>query len=128
MSSELRAIDETFAETAPLAENPDSPLNRRGSTRHAFRVIQRIAPYDGTKMPAAADFCPAACRNISTQGFSFLWPEVPSFKHLILALGERPQVTYVAAEVARTSPMPRDQKWTLVGCRFLRRFGNHLPS
>lgn len=121
---------------------------RRVCYRRRFFALQRIAPYDGSRMPADDEFFCAESRDLTSQGVSFLFPERPEFRRLVVAFGEPPTRSYVAAEIVHATDVmvypsglvepARDGQpaaecgedgtdegapMVLVGCRFLERQG-----
>jgi len=76
---------------------------RRGADRHQFVSMQRIAFRRGAGIPEEADFFDVQCHDLNTGGFSFLVSKPPTFKFLVAAFGEPPNVIYVSARVAHTA-------------------------
>lgn len=94
---------------------------RRQSQRRVFNCVQLLAPYDGKRLPAQAEFRPVRCRDLSTQGFSFYTIERPAHRQVIVALGEIP-FTFVVAEIRNVQVVERQgRNQYMVGCRFVRR-------
>lgn len=119
---------------------------RRSSPRRPFPFVRRIARATGRKVPEEATFFSVKCRDLSTQGFSFLVKARPQFTSLVLALDAWPSPIYVAAEVkhcedvliypsgrtevlhdrgarvdAERSSDDGVESWVLVGCKFTQR-------
>lgn len=84
-----------------LTSSPVSGQERRDSPRHPFRVLQWIAPYDGSGFPDESKFFPVRCRDLSQSGFSFVVSEKPDFPTLVVSLGEAPKQTNLTAEIVR---------------------------
>lgn len=101
----------------PAADNAEL----RRSTRKKFTCIQLMAPYEGRRMPAQAEFQPQLCHDLSPTGFSF-WQQKPlAVSHLIVALGEVPFLFFVAEIVHQAyEPLGEPGGWR-IGCRFIRR-------
>jgi hypothetical protein len=97
--------------------------NRRGSTRHSFRHVQLIAPYDGRRLPEEQDFVPLPLQDLSAGGFSFFAPYPPSTPLVVVALGRAPY-KLLSAEVRHTcrKNVPGQLQY-LIGCRFRERIG-----
>ncbi|MFW5693152.1 MAG: PAS domain S-box protein [Thermoguttaceae bacterium] len=96
--------------------------DRRASPRHPYPYRQSIAPVVDGRMPAANEFVPVECRDISSIGVAFYFDRVPEFKELVLALGYAPRVTKVVCRVVRVARMEHNgQIRYLVGCRFIGR-------
>ena len=98
------------------------PIDRRNQPRRPFRTNQFIAPCASGELPTREMFRQVPCHDISSGGFSFLLPEPPEFRNIVVALGAPPKVTYLAALVVHTrvhnsGPVPM----YLVGCRFIGR-------
>jgi hypothetical protein len=101
---------------------------RRGEPRRPFDCDQLIAPYDGQRLPGAAEFFHARCCDLSPRGFSFCTDEPPTNHYVIAALGRVP-FTYVTAEVLRVEALePGAHMGYRIGCRFVGRLGDRTPS
>ena len=94
---------------------------RRKSPRQRFPIMQLMAPFY-RKMPKAEQFVPVSCRDLSTSGVAFYWPNVPDFTKAIVALGEQSDLTYVAVRIVRQVPCETDGS-VLLGCEFVDRVG-----
>jgi hypothetical protein len=119
---------------------------RRVCYRRRFFALQRIAPYDGSRIPDDDQFFCVESRDLTSQGASFLFPMRPSFRRLVIAFGEPPMRSYVVAEIIHSTdvmvypsglvePAGEDEPaagyedietdegapMVLVGCRFLQR-------
>jgi len=124
----------------------DQGVERRSQKRSAYRVAQRIAPWDGAKFPDEGEFVQVRCHDLTRAGFSFLTPTEPRFRTFVVEFGVPPDVLYLAAQVLRSVPVicypsgtvtrmsgPNDvatlrgepgekgQPMFLVGCRLTRR-------
>ena len=84
-----------------LTSSPVPGQERRGASRRPFRVLQWIAPYDGSAFPDKSEFFPVRCRDLSQSGFSFVVSEMPDFPSLVVSLGEPPNQTHMVAEIVR---------------------------
>lgn len=105
-------LDEQMAGSEP---------ERRGSARHPYNCIQLLAPFDGKRLPAQADFRKVHCQDISATGLSFCSPRKPETQYVVIALGAVPFSFYVA-EVMHAQPVNNDGVVEyLVGCRLMRR-------
>ena len=79
------------ASTSPFHPLPPGPRSeRRKRPRRAFGYFQRIAPYDGQKLPPPAMFCEVRCWDISAGGFSFVSSRPPEHTDYVVALGACP--------------------------------------
>jgi hypothetical protein len=94
---------------------------RRKSARQRFPLQQMMAPFY-RKMPKANQFVPVLCYDLSTAGVAFYWPSAPDFSKVILGLGERAELTYVAARVVRKVDCGPNGR-VLLGCEFVDRVG-----
>ena len=101
---------------------------RREGARHAFPVIQRVAPYERGYLPILSQFRRVQCRDISAGGFSFLWPSSPDFTHVMAALGSPPNLIYVTARVVHCRPANEPQSGFLVGCCILGRIRSYVGA
>jgi len=101
---------------------PGTPAARRRQPRSAFNHFQRIAPYDGAKLPPPAIFREVRCCDISAGGFSFFSPRPPDHTGYVVALGAAPMVIHMAVRVAHVTPKRIDDRdMFLVGCQYLDR-------
>ena len=80
-------------------DQEEETRERRGATRRPFRSMQRIAPCRGPGLPKEDEFFMARCYDLTRAGFSFLVPSRPDYEALVAALGDPPELIYVAAEV-----------------------------
>ena len=119
---------------------------RRVCYRRRFFALQRVAPYDGSRIPHDDEFFCLESRDLTSQGVSFLLPARPDFRSLVIALGEPPMRSYVVAEIVHATDVvvypsglvePVDDRepaadrdphegeqgkaMVLVGCRFIER-------
>ena len=94
----------------------------RASTRQAYGYRQRIAPMFGSRVPAPERFYEVLCGDISGGGISFYLDHRPEFDELVVALGQPPEVIYVAGRVAHVKPVVRGGAVMFrVGCSFSHR-------
>jgi hypothetical protein len=125
----------------PLAEE------RRHCRRRRFFAIQRIAPYDGSRLPEEAEFFCAESRDLTAEGVSFLLRAHPDCGAFVVALCEPPVTQYVVADVVHSTDVrvyacgtveplyggegcgdgectggEMGEPMVLVGCRFRERF------
>ena len=118
---------------------------RREQSRSEYPSLQRIAVRRGRGVPDDAQFMPVQCRDLSSQGFSFLLPEQPAFQAVVAAFGPPDNCIYLAARVSHCAdvwvepsgelrlavkrngrrgnlpPVENAEPMVLVGCRFLER-------
>jgi hypothetical protein len=85
---------------------------QRKQRRESYLRMQKIAPYKGGQLPGPTAFEEVQCLDLSAGGFSYMTPDSPPGKSLIVALGTEPNVLYMTAEIVRNVPLYR------VGCRF----------
>ena len=100
--------------------------SQRSSERREFTVRQRIAVYDGTRLPEAEAFEVVECCNISQSGIAFYWAGEPYFQRVIVELGTIGQATYIAAHVVRSSRVDDGSGRYTVGCQFTKKV--NLPG
>jgi hypothetical protein len=98
-----------------------NPSERRTAARHPYRVVQRMAPWDGKSALTESEFTSIRCHDISTGGLSFAWATKPSFHYVVLALKNAHSETYVLAQVSFYHRHPLEPEQFLVGSRFVRR-------
>jgi hypothetical protein len=92
---------------------------RRKSPRQRFPVKQMVAPFH-RKMPKVEQFVAVSCRDLSTSGVAFYWPQVPDFSKVIVGLGTGSTLTYLGARVVRHEEYGPAGR-VLVGCEFVDR-------
>ncbi len=80
-----------------------SSEDRRAAQRNRYPGRQSVAPWDGEGVPAAWEFVPVQCHDLTRRGFSFLLPDYPAFKRLVVRFEGAGQVIYAGAEVVRTA-------------------------
>ena len=150
----MAAVLEADAEVCGAIQRFQSMLTkeRRRSPRRAFPLVRYIAQSTDGEMPEKTAFFPVQCRDLSTQGFSFLFKTRPQFQTLVLALDAQPAPIHLLAEVrhctevlihssgrmevrrslweTHASQIPEGaESWVLVGCEFTRRLpGNQQPG
>jgi hypothetical protein len=116
---------------ALLADWPrQGSRERRNRERLAFPAIQRIAACDGRGYPPTATFEEVQCHDLSSRGFSFLYPTPPSFTLLIALLsGVGTETLHMVAKVChcREGFWNRERQF-LVGCRFVGRITGAYQS
>jgi len=125
-------------------------VERRKEYRSPFRSYQWVAPRVGDRLPNPAQFEQYQCYDISGNGFSFLAPNRPGFRSLVVALVVLPEIIYMSADVvhcteviaypsgcvepaanrrARLAPLDGAHDGVpmyLVGCRFIQRLDGDL--
>jgi len=92
-----------------------------GIVRSPFRRILLIAPYgaEGT-LPTASSFREVLCYDLSAQGISFLFDEVPDFENLVLWLGQPPDERILVCRVANVTALAAGEAAKYrVGCSFV---------
>ena len=82
---------------------PGDAEERRVCYRRRFFALQRIAPYDGSRIPDDGEFFCVESRDLTSRGVSFLFPARPDFRRLVVAFGEPPLRSYVVAEVVHAT-------------------------
>lgn len=138
-------IDAQFYEMIHrLSEGTEAALDdRRREPRHAYGMLQRVAPYDGRWFPGDEDFVDVHCHDLTRSGFSFLLPRRPAFKSIVACFEGPDETLYLEAEVVQVSRAliqpggevevfgdrapslaairPGVRPALLIGCRFVRR-------
>jgi PAS domain S-box-containing protein len=91
----------------------------RTSPRLTYRYKQWIAPIYGRTMPSPSQLFQVTCENISAGGIAFYLENAPAFDHLVVGLGQPPDMTYFRARTVRVMERELDgRRHFLVGCRF----------
>ena len=115
------------------ANRPEVPQDRRDNGRKDYGCLQFIAPYRDGQLPAAADFEPVKCRDLSPTGFSYLANEPPQHEYVVVALGQAPFI-FVSAAIRHHKLKAIDGSLAYhVGCKFIARinepsFGRELGA
>jgi hypothetical protein len=109
---ELQGVLEAF-------DSEDSTQEQRGALRRPYHRLHRIAPFLGEGGPLPTDFQSALCNDISANGMSFFWPQVPSFKSVMIRLGDADKQRDVIANVLWRARSPVAAGY-LIGCQFVR--------
>jgi len=85
----------------PRADNTmERTMERRTQSRRRFLATQRIAPHAGPGVPKESEFFEVQCYDLNRRGFSFLLPERPDFKSLVVSFETPSGPVYMAAEVS----------------------------
>lgn len=93
-------------------QNENSATETRRAQRAAYPSLQRIASFNGHTLPADAEFHEVRCFDLSSSGFSYLSPLPENAHQIVVALGSKPNLRHLSAQVVHQTPL------TLVGCRF----------
>lgn len=109
-------VHSLIGEQEPVAEK-----ERRTNDRRAYRCIQLLAPYDGVRLPAQAEFRKVQCHDISAHGFSYLTSQPPESEYVVICLGAIPFLFYDAEIVHYNAVQQGGSVEYLVGCRLRRR-------
>lgn len=122
---EILATLQQLSTPAEPPSHPFQPLHQwvpeehRQFVRRSYRYRQKIAPYTEGRFPRPDEFIEVQCKDISAGGIGFFMEKEPSFRRLVLALGEGGATSYFLAEVVRSVPVDHQgQKLYLVGCKF----------
>lgn len=130
--------------TAVLADMKSDGIenSKRRHTRHkADNLILYVAQIrESGEIPFLVSFFPVRCRDLSCGGVSFLLPAKPSFKRLVVQVGDRQKGFYMESEVmhvSRAREIPEEKEawdsggkeYTLelgstpyqIGCQFTKR-------
>jgi hypothetical protein len=94
-------------------------VNRRRNQRHPFPVTQAVAPVTPGLRTTEKSFREVLCNDISVGGISFFWPTRPHFARVYIALGGKPNLTWIKARVCHYRKTDRKEGAYLVGCEFL---------
>jgi len=110
----------------PIDAHPTSYLNsmlsdieKRTSPRMDYNCRQWVAPRYEDRAPLRREFFAVECRDISRGGVSFVLDWEPDFRDVVVALGPVDAPEYLAAKVARVTPVEDDgEPVYIVGCEF----------
>lgn len=95
------------------------PEEQRQFVRRTYQYRQKVAPYTERRFPRPEDFLQVHGKDISAGGIGFFMEKEPSFRQLVVALGEGSATSYFLAEVVRCKPVEHEgQKMYLIGCKF----------
>jgi hypothetical protein len=104
-----------------FGDQPDGFVNNRVYERHPFSATQFVAAVIPGLPTREKSFRQVLCNDISTDGISFFWPTCPHFRHVYVALGRKPNLTWIKARVCHHRKTDRQEGEYLVGCEFLAR-------
>jgi hypothetical protein len=103
----------------PPAVSGAAGSERRCRGRRPYPYEQSIAPVIDGRIPAASEFSQIRCRDIASGGFSFLSAAPPRSDTFIVALGQPPKLTHLAAQVAHVTRVEHDgRRMYLIGCNY----------
>jgi PAS domain S-box-containing protein len=103
----------------PPAVSGAAGSERRCRGRRPYPYEQSIAPVIDGRLPAASEFSQIRCRDIASGGFSFLSAAPPRSDTFIVALGQPPKLTHLAAQVAHVTRVEHDgRRMYLIGCNY----------
>jgi hypothetical protein len=99
---------------------PTSYEALRSSPRNKYSYNQRVAPMLGKSLPSVSEYLEVECNDISRGGISFFLKRDPTCKHFVIALGQKPNINAMLAEVCYTKPAFHDGQLVYqVGCKFV---------
>lgn len=88
---------------------------------HVYDCMQLLAPCDDG-LPRHEELVSVRCRELSTRGVSFLWPDRPAFENALISLGHGPRLTFMRAKVKESRCIAVDGELQyLVRCHFMGR-------
>lgn len=105
----------------------DSAASRAGDgvqdgASKPFPYVQRLAPWEGGRLPPHRAFFEVRCQDISATGFSFLLNHRPSFERLVVGFGPGVSRIYIVAEVREVVRLEASGRSDYrVDCEFLAR-------
>jgi hypothetical protein len=123
-SESIDGRDEVVKPAAQTSETGDND-DRRRAKRFAYPVVQLMAQYDRNGLPARDQFRQVQCRDVSSSGISFLWPRIPDFEYVVIALDTNGPPIHVTARVASVRPAPERPGQLLIGCQFTGRLDTY---
>jgi hypothetical protein len=111
-----------------ISPNPTSDERRR-SSRHVFRHVQKIVFGEWTSKPPDRVFFEVEFIDVSATGCAFLFETRPPASHLVVRLGAVESPVFLQAEICRTVDRSRDGATSfLIGCRFTTRLADGKPG
>jgi PilZ domain-containing protein len=109
-----------------LAGAQSDSINRRGSDRKSYRVLQGVAPCPNGRLPDSSMFHQVHCYDISRGGISFYTSQPLLDEYVVVALRNGPRAIYVKARVANCIRVSDGHGATFrVGCEFVVRVEIH---
>ncbi len=109
---------------ASLQEFAGVGLGRRSAMRIAYPFTQSIGAIGHGRLPLPREFKQVRCHDISVGGFSYIAPEPPHHKYLVVALGGGAEARQLVARIVNCRPETRDgETQYVIGCRFIDRVG-----
>jgi PilZ domain-containing protein len=118
---------EGLAESVKRAaeSNESGGHDRRRSKRFAFPTLQWMAQYDHNGLPSRDQFRQVQCQDVSSGGISFLWPRIPDFEYVVIALETNGPPIHVTARVTSVRPAAGQTGQLLIGCQFTGRLNTY---
>ncbi len=103
------------------AERAREVADRRDGRRHPYRRFELIAPLREGGLPAASQFRPVQCVNLSAAGLLYLDHEPPATPRLVVALGTDNPIWLIAEVVREEIAVVNRQRVHRIACRFIGR-------
>lgn len=94
-------------------------ITLRESRRYAFSSRQRVAPYLNGVLPTSSKFVEVECEDLSSTGFSFLFPHKPHYDQVAVAFGSPEDPFYRIAAIRNCTQIgtPENPMFR-IGCVF----------
>ena len=103
-------------------EDLQAAKERREEQRYAYPAKAMIAFCREGQIPPINWFESVMCRDISSKGFAFFYPETPRQDHLIVIFRRKSDYVSVFSRVANAHTVDQDgQRMYAVGCEFISR-------
>lgn len=106
--------------------NREAEGGAKPDTRYPYPT-QQFAAFYNVEMPSPEEFVPVQCIDVSASGISFLLDHRPTSDTLVITLGQKPQLTFMAAKVMNHRYMlANGEEGYRVGCLFLKRLDRNM--
>jgi len=91
----------------------------RRAERHQYSTAGLAAPCFDGELPTASMFHEVRFHDLSISGVSFIVRIPPTFKQVVVRVGQPPDDNCLLADVVRWRPVDDQMTEYLVGCRFV---------
>lgn len=116
LAQQLSELSEAWAKNRANVET-----DRRSAERKPYPCMQRIGAFKG-EIPAWDNLQEVRCHDLSTTGFSFFTPTMPSRETIVAVFGSETENVVLLAQVRYVKRVAKGEtNLYLVGCKFLRK-------
>ena len=116
-TADFRNCREKLSASRPTTEpTPRHPISY---------ATEDCSRFNGDDLPSPRDVQAVQWLDISSGGFSYITEKAPTYQRLVVALGARPNVTCMTAEIVQVCEVDfNGHTMFRVGCHFIGRLSN----